>query len=106
MRVHRECVHYVNGRCTLYNVEVPPNGVACPNFMPKNTSKRILQSFIKSSRRPIPPSIQTYNTYSGQTGGFSRLLPVGQLRNPFHIPLGGGRRVRRRRRRRYRGGVL
>jgi hypothetical protein len=32
---HMNCVHYINGFCTLRDVAVPPNGPACRSFDPE-----------------------------------------------------------------------
>ena len=77
MPTHGECINYVDGRCTLYNIPVDPNSPACPNFRPKTVAR--------------PPT-----TVSPMAGAPS---PA-----PTPIPFMGGRRHRHRRRRRWRWG--
>jgi hypothetical protein len=33
--IHKNCVHYKDGLCTLNQISVDPNGSACPRFIPK-----------------------------------------------------------------------
>ena len=35
MPTHAECANYENGKCKLYNINVDPEGPACPNYQPK-----------------------------------------------------------------------
>ena len=46
---HKECANFNNGFCTLGGATVDPDGVACPNFTPKN---------ITTMPQPVNPKIQ------------------------------------------------
>lgn len=35
-RIHKNCVYYQDGLCTLNRVVVDPDSPACPSFVPRN----------------------------------------------------------------------
>lgn len=35
---HENCVHFKDGFCTLYGIQMDPNTPTCPNFTPKNSA--------------------------------------------------------------------
>ena len=73
--VHRDCVNFQNGLCTLSGVAVDPNGAVCPRFTPRSTMRTLQSgSALPEARRPI----QMY------------LPQMGQGR-PFDGTMGGGR---------------
>ena len=41
---HKDCLFFKDGFCTLNNVAVEPNDIACPSFIPKELYQRAYQS--------------------------------------------------------------
>ena len=79
--VHRYCVNFQNGLCTLSGVAVDPNGAACPRFTPRSTTKTLRSvSALPEARRPS----QMYPSQMGQGRPFDRTMGGGR-------GLGGGR---------------
>jgi len=37
--IHKNCIHYKDGFCTLNQISVDPDGAACPRFTPKHVTK-------------------------------------------------------------------
>jgi hypothetical protein len=37
--IHKNCIHYKDGLCTLNQISVDPDGTACPRFTPKHVTK-------------------------------------------------------------------
>ncbi|MGQ4915257.1 MAG: hypothetical protein ACP6IU_11030 [Candidatus Asgardarchaeia archaeon] len=33
---HKDCINYENGICKRFGIPVDPEGIACPNFIPKS----------------------------------------------------------------------
>ena len=82
--VHRDCVNFQNGLCTLIGVAVDPNGAACPRFTPRSTTKTFQSgSAPPEARRPS----QMYPPQMGQGRPFDRTMGGGR-------GLGSGRRMR------------
>ena len=63
MATHKECIHYVNGVCTLYNVPMNPEGPACPNFRPRQAVSAV----------PPPPAVPQMRWWPPLPGAGHRL---------------------------------
>jgi len=37
--IHKNCIHYKDGFCTLNQISVDPDSAACPRFTPKHVTK-------------------------------------------------------------------
>ena len=71
--VHRNCLHFQNGFCTLSGVTVDPNGTACPRFTPKSTTKTLQSgSVLPEARRPskkYPSQMRQGRPFDRTVGG-------------------------------------
>ena len=71
--VHRDCVNFQNGLCTLIGVAVDPNGAACPRFTPRSITKTLQSgSALPEARRPsqmYPPQMGQGRPFDGTLGG-------------------------------------
>ena len=69
--VHRNCVNFQNGLCTLSGVAVNPYGAACPRFTPKNTTKTLRSgSALPEAKQPS----QMYTSQIRQDISFDRTM--------------------------------
>jgi len=59
--IHGNCINFSKGFCTLSNVAVDPNEVACPNFIPKNITPQ--PQIRHSYPSPYTPPPQTWYGY-------------------------------------------
>jgi len=73
--IHGNCVNFSNGFCTLSNVAVDPNGIACPNFIPKSITPR---PQIRYSYPPpyIPPPQTWYGYRTRHSSGPFPSIPT------------------------------
>lgn len=67
---HKDCIHFMNGFCTLNDVPVDPNEAACPSFTPKGMM----------GMPQAPPTTQPF--YSGSSG----VPPAPMFQAPTGFP--------------------
>jgi hypothetical protein len=60
--IHRNCVNFRNGLCTLIGAPVDPNGYACPNFTPKSLAE------MPQAAKAYTGTMQPYEPRLPQTG--------------------------------------
>ncbi|MCD6096428.1 MAG: hypothetical protein J7J99_07725 [Thermoprotei archaeon] len=64
---HKDCANFINGVCRLYNINVPPEGPACPNFIPRRNLPQRQSSapLIGYTPQPLPPNVPPVLPFSG-----------------------------------------
>ena len=80
--IHRNCVNFRDGLCTLVGADVDPDGYACPNFTPKISAetRQTVKAYMETTqfyppRLPqaefSPPILHTYSPWVGYEQGYS-----------------------------------
>jgi hypothetical protein len=90
--VHRDCSNFVNGVCRLNGARVDPNGLACPRFTPKSTTKTIrAEATYPGARRSyqMHPNMgqgQTLGRLGGRGRGVGGGMGMGRVRGVAAYP--------------------
>jgi len=101
--LHKNCMHYKDGFCTLNQISVNPDGPACPKFTPEKVKRTGEDEgqFLSSLR-----SNQEYSSQSGHGYALGRMIhgpgrerkrSTNRARGPLGFGGGGGRKRGRRR---------
>ncbi len=93
---HKDCANFKDGKCLLYGVTVPPDGPACPNFVPRTqaTTPRVTTPAPAGPAAGIPyaaPSRWGYGPGRGWGAGRGMSMGLG-LRMRRRHRHGRGRR--------------
>lgn len=79
--IHQDCANFRNGICTLAGVAVDSNGLACPNFTPKNMTAK------PHATRAYPEARQPYQPYPPQiTQGHPPYIPPHPRQTGYGFP--------------------
>lgn len=73
MAIHKECVNYKDGRCTLFGIPVDPDAPACPRFTPRSVAVKSEAPVREYAYIPLGTRWISREFSGGWVGGWRRM---------------------------------